>query len=149
MSGESLEPRENESHRKDAKELYLNQLDRRARGKTDVERRRHPRRPLRASEGLEVMFDAFDGQPVTNRVRPRNLSRGGISFLYETYVYPETPCIVVLISQTFQPVEVSGKVVGCRHVSGKLHEIAVVFEREIDPDEFLDIVEEQAGTRPS
>jgi len=34
-------------------------------------------------------------------------------------------------------------------VSGKLHEIAVAFDREIEPDEYLDIVEEQAGTTPS
>lgn len=92
------------------------------------------------------MFDAFDGQPASCRVRPRNLSRGGIAFLHEAYVYPETPCTVVLISRMYQPIEVSGKVVGCRHVSGRLHEVAVAFDKQIEPDDFLEIVEEQAGT---
>ncbi len=149
MNGDSLDPRKNDTHQTDAKELYLDQLDHQGREGGTSDRRRHSRQRLRADEGLEVMFDAFDGQPATTRVRPRNLSRGGIAFLHEAYVYPETPCTVVLISQTFQPVEVSGKVVGCRHVSGKLHEIAVAFDREIEPDEYLDIVEEQAGTTPS
>ncbi len=149
MSGQSPDPRKHESRRRDAKELYLNQLDQRSCESSESDRRRHSRRRLRADEGIEVMFDAFDGQPATTRARPRNLSRSGIAFLHEAYIYPETPCTVVLLSQTFQLVEVSGKVVGCRHVSGTLHEIAVAFDREIDPDEFLDIVEQQAGTTPS
>ena len=127
----------------DAKDLYLDQLDQQKPGSSQAaERRRHERHTHRVNEGLEVIFDAFDGQPVTCRVRPRNLSQGGIAFLHEAYVYPETRCTVVLISATDQPVEVSGKVVGCRHINGKLHEIAMSFDRTIEPDDFIQCMQE-------
>ena len=122
----------------DAKDLYLDQLDRqKSNAQPAAERRRHERHPHRTDEGVEVIFDAFDGQSVTCRVRPRNLSQGGIAFLHDAYVYPETRCTVVLVSVTDQPVEVSGKVVGCRHINGKLHEIAMSFDRTIEPDDFI------------
>ncbi len=127
----------------DAKDLYLDQLDQRTSGsKPDADRRLHERHTHRISEGLEVIFDAFDGQPVTCRVRPRNLSRGGIAFLHDAYVYPETRCTVVLVSVTDQPIEVSGKVVGCRHISAKLHEIAMSFDKAIEPDDFIQCMQE-------
>ncbi len=127
----------------DARDLYLDQLDRQqSNAKPDTERRRHERYPHRIDEGVEVIFDAFDGQTVTCRVRPRNLSQGGIAFLHDAYVYPETRCTVVLVSSTDQAVELSGKVVGCRHINGKLHEIAMSFDRTIEPDDFTGCMQE-------
>lgn len=142
MARESTDSRDNRSRRRDAKDLYLDQLDKHVRAGHSEDRRRHQRQSLRISEGLETLFEGFDGQPVSCRVRPRNLSQGGIAFLHEAYVYPETRCTVVLISQMNQPLEVSGRVVGCRHITGKLHEIAVSFDRAIDPSDFIDCIQE-------
>ena len=143
MSGDFLDPSRGGRALSDAKDLYLDQLDQQKPGSSQAaERRRHERHTHRVNEGLEVIFDAFDGQPVTCRVRPRNLSQGGIAFLHEAYVYPETRCTVVLVSVTDQPIEVSGKVVGCRHIAGKLHEVAMSFDRTIEPDDFLECVQE-------
>jgi hypothetical protein len=139
MSGQAHDPPDK---RRDVKDLYLEQLDKQSQSGPGSERRRHERHSLRAREGLEVMFDAFDGQPMSCRVRPRNLSQSGIAFLHEAYVYPETRCTVVLITLTDQPIEISGKVVGCRHVTGKLHEVAVQFDRVIDPDDFHDCIQD-------
>ena len=46
----------------------------------------------------------------------------------------------MLWSVTGQLVEVSGEVVDCRYVQGKLHEIAVSFDQPITPSDFEDCV---------
>jgi hypothetical protein len=142
MRGKAADHSRQRFRTRDSKDLYLDQLDQRSKSTHPAERRKHKRHKHRVAEGVAVVFDAFDEQPVTCHVRPRNLSGGGIAFLHEAYVYPETRCTVVLISVTDQPVEVTGRVVGCRHISGKLHEIAMTFDRPIDPEDFLERVQE-------
>ncbi|HPD29124.1 MAG TPA: PilZ domain-containing protein [Phycisphaerae bacterium] len=148
MSGKAADDAPKRSGTRDDKNLFLDHLDRLDQRSTPLsvaERRRYERHRHRVDQGLEVIFDAFDEQPVTCHVRPRNLSQGGIAFLHEAYVYPETRCTVVLISATDQPIEVSGRVVGCRHISGKLHEIAMAFDRPIDAEDFRECIDEAVG----
>ncbi|MGQ9650355.1 MAG: PilZ domain-containing protein [Phycisphaerae bacterium] len=152
MSGKAADDSRKRSGIRDKKDLYLDHQDRLDQRSTPVpvpERRKHRRYQHRVDEGLEVILDAFDEQPVTCRVRPRNLSQGGIAFLHEAYLYPETRCTVVLISATDQPIEVSGRVVGCRHICGKLHEIAMAFDRPIDAEDFRECIEEAIGSEES
>jgi hypothetical protein len=124
----------------DMKDLYLNQLDQRSGKDPGAERRRYERVGHRVSDGLEVIFVGPDGQQTTGRVRPRNLSRGGAAFLHDAFVFPDTHCTIMLWSLTGQLVEVSGEVVDCRHIQGKLHEIAVSFDQPITPSDFEDCV---------
>jgi len=142
MSGEAADLPQKRYDTRDSQDLYLDQLDRQSGPTPADDRRRHERHRHRITEGLEVTFDAFDGQPVTCHVRPRNLSQGGIAFLHEAYVYPETRCTVALVSVTNQTVEVSGRVVGCRHVTGKLHEIAMTFDHPIEAEDFHECIRE-------
>jgi hypothetical protein len=124
----------------DMKELYLDQLDKKAGNGPGSERRRHARIPHRLHDGIEAILTDPDGHETVCRVRPRNVSQGGIAFLHEKFLLPDTRCTIMLISNTDQLVEISGDVVDCRHVEGRLHEIAIAFDQPITPSDFQDCV---------
>lgn len=63
----------------------------------------------------------------------RDLSAGGFSFLHGGYVHSGTACLAQLITSLGHWHNVVGKVVGCRHVEGNIHVVALRFEQQIDP----------------
>src|SRR5690606_9802263 len=73
---------------------------------------------------LAVTITHPNRQVVTYNVMPRNLSRRGIGFIHGQFIYVDSPCDVLLPSRDSTCwVPISGKVVGCRHLSGLLHEV--------------------------
>lgn len=77
-------------------------------------------------------------------VTARNLSVGGLGFLHGGFVYEGTRVEMQLPTIFGNTRTIKGTVRSCRHINGKVHEIGVQFDREIDPYEFL-----QPGDAPA
>jgi hypothetical protein len=112
--------------------LFLDQLDQRTGSSPGPDRRRNERLPHRVHEGLVVTFSRTDGADAHYLVHPRNISRGGMGFLHEAYLQPETECRVSLYAVNEGTIEVSGRVVDCRRISGRLHEVGVAFSEPLN-----------------
>ena len=101
-----------------------------------------PRRKLRQDlryryvvrEGLLVEVEGATSRFI---VRPRNLSAGGSSFLHGTFLYPGAACVVSLRATDGRSVHVAGRIVRCRCVHGRVHEIGVRFQERIDVGQFV------------
>lgn len=114
----------------------LDELDARDRG-AENNRRRATRHTYRAP-ALVITFNSGD-LPISRAVPVRNISRTGIGFLDGKYVYPETECIVHLVSDMNYADDVPGKVARCRYLPGSqnLHEVGVAFDRPIELSLFV------------
>ena len=75
----------------------------------------------------------------------RNLSAGGISFVHNGFLYPQSRCKITLPKSDGQFITVTGAIVTCRHLNGLLHEIGLKFDRRVDPGAFLGAVERQSS----
>ncbi len=80
------------------------------------------------------------GNVATYKVRPRNLSRGGIGFLHGSFCYNDTPCSITLRTIENDTTQVMGKVVRCVHVQGNVHEVGVRFEEPIEVYRYVQAV---------
>lgn len=67
----------------------------------------------------------------------RNLSSGGIGFLHGSFIHKGSKCLVVLIANNGEVLQVPGSIVMCRHVEGLVHEIGVQFDHRIQPERFI------------
>lgn len=66
-------------------------------------------------------------------VPTRNISSEGLSFLHGGFVHVGTRCVVQLITTYGTWDNVPASVILCRYVEGSIHEVAVKFDRVIDP----------------
>lgn len=80
------------------------------------------------------------GLEVTMRVACRNLSRGGMSVLHNSYLHPGSECAIALPhpdpKKKFE--KVTGLVVRSTHRSGAIHEVGIKFHVPIDPTNFME-----------
>jgi CheY-like chemotaxis protein len=76
-------------------------------------------------------------------VAPRNLSRRGIAFIHGQFIYVNSPCMVMMPMLDGRWANIAGKVVGCRHLSGLLHEISVAFKQDIELSQFVTLTDDQ------
>jgi hypothetical protein len=81
-------------------------------------------------------------------VRPRSLSTGGISVLHGTFVYPGTLCTILLPCLSGRRVPIEGRVVRCRCVRGRIHDVEIKFDEPIDLDDFLSTAAVPSGPEP-
>ncbi|UCG32607.1 MAG: response regulator [Phycisphaerales bacterium] len=88
---------------------------------------------------LDVMLKLYQpgGTLQTLVVPTRNISAWGLSLVHGGYVYIGTRCTVQLVTARDTRREIPGRVVRCRHTGGRVHEMGIRFEREIDAAEFL------------
>lgn len=63
----------------------------------------------------------------------RDISANGIAFLHGAYLHKATRCVVELATSYGARHEVSGAVVRCRYVQGNVHEVAILFDQQINP----------------
>ena len=68
---------------------------------------------------------------------PRNISRTGIGLLHGQFVHVQTGCTIHLKTLKGKLVGVKGRIVRCRHVVGRVHELGVQFEEPLDLDTVL------------
>ena len=77
------------------------------------------------------------GSSITLRLACRNLSRGGIGLLHNTYIYPGSRVTVTLPRAAGGEVAVRGTVSRCEHRQGVIHEVGVRFDHEVNVREFI------------
>ena len=86
---------------------------------------------------LELELENNDRMRSTITVATRNISRGGISVLHSSFVYPGTNVRTKLSKINDTPCMLSGKVVRCEHRGGVVHEVGISFDRQIIVQEFI------------
>ncbi len=101
------------------------------------ERRKSPRASYQSVTRLAVLLENEQMGRRTYALAPRNLSCSGISILHGKFVYGGTGCVVGLQALDAQVVPVLAKVIWCRLIKGRVHELGVQFESPIELDEFV------------
>jgi hypothetical protein len=102
-----------------------------------AERRRHRRFLLPKEFALVVRIEQPGGGVATFSVTPRDISTSGIGFFHAAYIHPGTVCTLLMRTLHGEPVSISGCIMRCRHVSGRIHEVGVLFEHEVDVEVFV------------
>ncbi len=70
-------------------------------------------------------------------VASRNISRGGMSVLHSSFIYPGTSISAKLLKTDGNHHSITGKVCRCNHRGGVVHEIGIQFDQEIIVHEFI------------
>lgn len=99
-------------------------------------RRTYVRWPFACPE-VDLRVEQPGGAMTTVTVVGRDLSATGIGLLHSHFVYPGSPCFVVLTDKMGVQHTYPGKVMRCQHFSGVVHEVGVAFVNEIDPRQFI------------
>lgn len=87
-------------------------------------------------EGLLLQVPGF---PVQFIVRPRNLSTGGVSVLHGSFLYPGTTCTIMLKTIDGEQLCIDGRIIRCRCVHGRAHEVNIRFDKQIEIENFIDM----------
>jgi len=101
------------------------------------ERRQAPRAPFRLSVRLGVLLENEIKGRRTYALAPRNISRTGLSLLHGKFVYGGTNCVVGLPALDGQVIPARGRVIWCRLIAGRVHELGIRFDEPIDVGEFV------------
>lgn len=101
-----------------------------------VERRQHTRMPLSEDFPLVVRFEQAEESPYFN-VTPRDISGSGLGFFHVAYVHLDTIVQMIMKNRAGEAVCIKGTVSRCRHVSGRLHEVGVMFDTAIQVEVFV------------
>jgi len=113
-------------------ERVLNALDQGMFGRgTQKPNRRRPRLVFRQTSVL-LTIQTYGGGTSNFLVCTRNLSKGGVSVLHGGFVHPGTGCRIVLRTLDGERHALEGKVVQCRFIEGRVHELGVKFTTLID-----------------
>jgi CheY-like chemotaxis protein len=117
-----------------ALDVLLDQLDAPAGG--TAHGRNFVRWPFRR-ESLEVLMLHPGGNMVSIRVACRNISRGGICVLHNSYMHTGSECRVMLVHPVRGVTPIQGKVVRCQHRAGLIHELGISFKKPLEVQEYL------------
>lgn len=109
-----------------------------------AERRRHVRHSLPENFPLALRLTAPGSSNQAFSASARDISTSGMGFYYTAYIHLGTTCRVFMKTLKGDAVALPSTVVRCRHVSGRIHEVGVLFEHEIDIGQFV-----QGGTVPA
>ena len=101
----------------------------------DAAKRRSTRRSWR--KPLKVLITQPGGDRRKIEVVTRDLSSGGLSFLYNGYLHVGTSCELQLITVDNAWVDIQGIIVRCRFVAGRVHEASLRFTKPVDESLFL------------
>ena len=115
----------------------LHQLEHQGMSLDAADHRHEKRVCYRVMMGMLVDIIHPGGSRATFLVRSRNLSQSGTGFLHGNFLHIGTRCTITLPHLDGQIATMGGKVVRCRHIQGKVHEIGVKFDKAITLDEFV------------
>ena len=101
------------------------------------EQRRHVRHQLPDGFALVVRTQPRSGAGQTFSASGRDISASGMGFYHTAYVHPDTPCTILMRTLKNDAVAIRGTAARCRHVSGRIHEVGVLFENEIEVGQFV------------
>ncbi|MEQ8316862.1 MAG: PilZ domain-containing protein [Phycisphaerales bacterium] len=116
--------------------MIMDDLD--AAGEGGRVRRNHARLSFRIP-AIEVEVYQPSGGSVNFCVACRNLSRGGLSVVHSSYMHVGTRCRIKMTHNTDGPVWIKATVVQCRHVTGRVHDVGLKFDKEIDVNDFMEL----------
>lgn len=88
-------------------------------------------------QGLIVEITHPGGSVTSYLVRPRDLSSRGMAFLHGAFVYPNSPCRLILRTIKGAAAAIAGKVVRCQHVTGRAHEVGIAFAKTLKLQDYL------------
>ena len=94
-------------------------------------RRQSARYSYRLRESVVTLYQP-GGTTQSLLVPTRNISSSGIAFLHGGFVHLQTRCTVQLITTKNTRQVVQGRVVRCKHIEGRVHEIGIRFDQEVD-----------------
>jgi CheY-like chemotaxis protein len=101
------------------------------------QRRRFVRLPFRKLT-VDMRINHPGGTAITFPVACRNVSCGGMSILHNTYLYPNSTCVVMLPRVKGGVAAIPGVIVRCAHVQGMVHEVSIRFDKQIQAEEFVE-----------
>lgn len=114
-------------------------LDAKSGQPTAADKRRSIRYPYVLPGGLMLRVRHPGGSWGVDQVRSRNISAHGIGFFYTGYLHQQTYCIFGLPTRHGTIIVRDGRVVHCRHILGRVHEIGVQFNVTLDVKPFIDV----------
>jgi CheY-like chemotaxis protein len=88
---------------------------------------------------VRVEMHQAGGSAVTLQYAARNISSEGLGILHNSYVHPNTRCIVYLKHRDGREVPIEALAVRCRHVKGLIHEVGLRFKSSINVRDFLTV----------
>ncbi|MEM7628444.1 MAG: PilZ domain-containing protein [Planctomycetota bacterium] len=86
---------------------------------------------------LAVLNATSDSDRQIIRVRPLDISPSGSAFLHGAFLHPGTPCDLIVQNLRAESVQISGRVVNCRFVSGRVHVVGVEFAQSVNLSDFV------------
>ena len=120
----------------DEQAAILAELDAGVRSSAAGDRRAHRRLRYRGRP-VTIVLRQPGGSVDSFAVKPHNLGPGGLSFLHGTFVHTRSVCEITLRTVDQRDVAVPGRVVRCRLIRGRVHEVGVAFYRPIDVRRFV------------
>lgn len=99
------------------------------------DRRAGDRKPYRRRMRIGVVHPG--GTDSVFEIVTRNLSAGGMSLIHGGYLHVGSTCELKLITTNNAWRKVTGRVVRCRLIRGRVHEIGVKFQDPIDLSDFI------------
>jgi DNA-binding response OmpR family regulator len=105
-------------------------------GRKGIPRDRAPRHPYRRFQ-LPLTIEQPGGGTTRRVVASRNLSSSGIGLLCDGYLHAGSQCSIMLVTVGGESVSVAGKVVHCRLVTGRTHEVGIQFQQAVDVSRFI------------
>lgn len=97
------------------------------------ERREHPRYPFNNLIGVMLEVGTVPESLGRYLVRSWNLSSEGLCFLHSGTLPTDTPCMVYLVTKDKETMMVTARVVRCRKINERVHEVGLGFDRPVDP----------------
>ena len=111
-----------------------------ARTETNNARRADLERAITESTGLPrtlVRICHPRGNCTTYLVKPRDIHTDGFVFLHGAFVHLGAECSMLVRARAGQPTQLSAKVIDCRHVSGRVHEVVASFDQPIRLEDYM------------
>jgi hypothetical protein len=102
------------------------------------------RYPLVRPAAMRVVHPG--GNVTSHLVRTRNLSAGGVGILHSSFLHPGTACHFAIKTIHGENVAVPARILWCRHVEGRCHELGLRFDRMLQIDEFVPAKAAKSGT---
>lgn len=120
--------------------VLLDRLDQQeARGIARNRRGEHRLRYRRT--GLPIRLTQPGGGTIDATVDTRNLSSGGVGFIYNGFLHAGTDITIQLPRRTGGIDTLEGQILWCRHLHGSLHNCGMKFTRRISPRSYCDASE--------
>ncbi|MBT8486807.1 MAG: hypothetical protein HKO59_03255 [Phycisphaerales bacterium] len=122
--------------RPDEIRTLLTRLDAREAANADTGQRSSPRFVYPGHPILLVQIEYPTSDTGAYRAVSRNISATGLGFLHGKFVYPRSPCRIILPRSDGSEAMVDAIVARCEHLSGRVHDVGVSFTHPLDLSSF-------------